>query len=219
MEFYKTFLFTFISLLPVCNPIGIASVFLTLTKPYENKARYRLAYRVGILSTALLFATLILGPAIFNFFGITLPFIKIGGGIVLFYTSWEMLTSTPRITEAEKLEAKNKDINDIAFFPLTLPLTAGAGAIAITSAIAIECSNNTNHLGAMQEYAGAAVGIVAVFALSTICYRFSDKIFNKIGKTGSTVVTRLSAFILLIIAMEVMWQGLSTLIVNLNKQL
>lgn len=205
---------TFLSLFPIVNPIGFSPAFLSLTEHLTSDERHRLAYRVAIYSVILLLSVLFFGKYILGFFGLTLPFIRIAGGLVVAFTAWQMLNARPKLSKLEKKEYK--DSEDVAFFPLTLPLTAGAGAIAITVAIAINIQP-VSEGNAILQYAFASIGIILIGITVAICYRFSDIIFHRIGRTGANVITRIFAFLLLAISISVIWQGLLPLII-LAKQ-
>ena len=210
MTFFSIFSLIFLSLLPIVNPVGMSSLFLGLTNHLPSKARHQLAYKVAIYSASLLIGILFLGPSVLTFFGVTLPFIRIAGGLLVAFTAWQMLNSKPKLSKKETEEYSDSD--DLAFFPLSLPITAGAGSIAITIATSLDISPSFN-IHAIVLYLGASLGIIVMMSLSGICYRFSDTILNKIGRTGTNVVTRLSAFVLLAIGLEVVWAGILSLIV------
>ncbi|HBM17120.1 MAG TPA: hypothetical protein DD381_12365 [Lentisphaeria bacterium] len=101
------------------------------------------------------------------------------------------------------------------FFPLTLPLTAGAGAIAITIALALRIPDGISH-NSIVMYAGGVTGIFLMSLFVAVCYRFGGYIMDKIGTTGSNVVTRLSAFIIMAIGIAVIWDGVKPLILSLK---
>ena len=210
MSFFSVFSLIFFSLLPIVNPVGMSSLFLGLSNHLPAHERHKLAYRVAVYSAFLLILILVFGPPVLQIFGLTLPFIKIAGGLLVAFTAWQMLNSKPKLTEREREE--HSDSEEIAFFPLTLPITAGAGSIAITVAIGSSISESLN-FHAIIQYLGAIGGIIAMMSLSGICYRFADTILHKLGRTGTNAVTRLSAFILLAIGLQVIWGGVLALIV------
>lgn len=210
MGFTEIFSITFLSLLPIINPIGMSSMFLALTGQLDAEERHKVAYRVATYSFLLLLGVLFAGKWVLEFFGLTLPFIRIAGGLLVSITAMQMLNAKPKLSEAEKKDVERND--EIAFFPLTLPITAGAGAIAIIIAVSVGIPTEVDgHF--VLLYFGASLGILCMAILVAICYRFADSILNKIGKTGTAVITRLSAFILLAIGFEVIWKGLLSLII------
>jgi|HubBroStandDraft_3_1064219.scaffolds.fasta_scaffold04492_5 multiple antibiotic resistance protein len=206
--------FPFVSIFSMVNPIGMAALFLEMTKHYSVDVRHKLAYRVAIYGFLLLVVALFVGPYVLNFFGVSLPDIQIAGGIFVFYTAWGMLTAQPKVSGVEAREAA--DSADIAFFPLTMPITAGAGSLAVTISLSSKISRSGR--SDLMDYGGAIIGIALVFVSTALCYRFADVIFRRIGHAGTNVITRLSAFILLAIGVEIVWGGLKPLILALSAK-
>jgi len=192
-------------LFSVVNPIGMSAVFLTLTKSHPAALRHQYAYRVAIYGFALLVTTFFIGPYILIFFGISLYNIQFAGGMILFYTAWNMLDTKPKISTEEQKEALVKE-TDICFFPLTMPITAGAGSMAITITLATKPIKGEQSI--FLQISAALIAILVVFIIVGLCYRYADTIFKKLGHTGTNVVTRLTAFILLAISINVAWNGL-----------
>ncbi|MDF2941118.1 MAG: hypothetical protein K0R66_1760 [Gammaproteobacteria bacterium] len=207
-SFANTFFYAFAALFSMLNPIGMSAVFLAITKDYPAAIRHKMAYKVAVYAAILLVASFFVGPYLLRFFGISLASIQIAGGMLVFYTAWGMLDTKPKISNSEEEEALKN--TDITFFPLTMPITAGAGAIAVTIAQAakITTANTIELLGAISS----VCAIVFVCIIVAVCYRFSDEIFNRLGATGTNVVTRLTAFILLAISVNVIWEGVLGLI-------
>lgn len=201
----KYFLYAFISLFPIVNPIAMSSVFFSMTKHATDLQRKKLAIVVALYGTILLLSTLFTGPFVLNFFGLQPADIRIAGGLVVFSIAWKMLLSKEHNVNA----VKNDDIMHLAFFPLTMPITAGAGSIAITIALSTHAYKARNMI---DQYSFSAVAIIAIFISVYFCYRFSTIIFKILGNTGSKVVTALSAFILLAIGVSLTWTGIRLLL-------
>lgn len=206
--------FSFVSMFSMVNPIGMAPVFLEKTAGLPAAARHALAYKVAINGTILLVITMLVGPYVLQFFGLTLGDIQVAGGIFVFYAAWQMLTAASSPSVENRTPAEPVAPGDIAFFPLTMPLTAGAGSIAISLSLSSKIIHSGDDLTA--TYAGAAAGICLVFLLVAICYRFADTIFVRIGPAATAVITRLTAFLLLAIGVSVTWGGLKALILTLH---
>ncbi len=206
--------FTFVSIFSMVNPLGMAPVFLDKTGGQSLSSRHALAYKVAIYGAILLIITLFVGPFILQFFGVSLPDIQIAGGIFVFYTAWQMLTAGPA-GPSDRTTATSEGSADIAFFPLTMPITAGAGSIAIALSLSSKILHGGGNIAA--GYAGAIIGICLVFASVALCYRFADAIFSRIGPAGTGVITRLTAFLLLAIGVAVTWGGLRPLLLTLHS--
>lgn len=208
----NVFLYAFIALFPMVNPIAMSSAFYAMTQYATDVQRKQLATQVAWYGTVLLIATLIVGPYLLRFFGLQSADIRVAGGLVVFSIAWKMLVQPTDSKPPVQEQANNDDIMSSAFFPLTMPLTAGAGSIAIVVALATRAKTTFNML---DQYIGIMLAIIAIFILVFFCYRYSATIFKVLGKTGSKVVSSLSAFILLAIGVSVIWSGISMLIATL----
>lgn len=216
--FSNVFVYAFVSLFAIVNPIGMSAVFLEFTKKFSNEHRHAAAYLIAIYGTILLIATFFIGPYILRFFGISLPSIQVAGGILVFYSAWGMLnTKTKPSAEEEKVSMPKGVWSDTIFFPLTMPITAGAGSIAVTIAMAARFEKENVY--DIPTISAAIAAIILVFVTVAICYRYADNIFSKLGRTGTSVVGSLSAFILLAIAVTVIWEGILGLIMPLISPL
>jgi multiple antibiotic resistance protein len=215
-NFFHLLSYTFMAIFPVTNPIGMAPIFLSLTRQFSQEKRRAMAIRVAIYSFFVYWIILIAGSWVLGFFGLSIPIIKIAGGAILFAAAFNMLTSKPKITPEEQEETLKKT-GDITFFPLTMPITTGAGSMAIAMAIGAEIVGKGQlSLATIGQLLGATAGIFLLSISILICYYFSNYIFTKLGKTGTDVVTQLSAFILLAVSVEVIWEGIFTLISALH---
>lgn len=215
-DFINALTFTFMSVFSMVNPIGMAPVFLAQTSRQPTEVRHRLAYKVAAYGAILLIISMFIGPAILQFFGVTLADIQVAGGIFVFFTAWGMLVANPRQGKSAVAEPEFSEdsAEDIAFFPLTMPITAGAGTIAIV--LTISSKINGSWHTQLLSYLGAITGILLVFLIVAVCYRFADVIFRKLGPAGTAVLTRLTAFLLLAVGVSIVWGGITGLIATLK---
>jgi len=206
MPYLHIFFFTFASLFSITNPIGVSAVFLAMTQHETVLKQKHIAKKVGLYSLILLIATFFIGPYVLLFFGISLSSVQVAGGMLVFYTAWSMFGAQPKISHEEKKEAFDK-AEDCAFFPLTMPLTAGAGAMA--AVIAIASNLKKEHQFNFYSISSVLLAIIIVCLIVWLCYRYAGRIVSLLGQTGSNVITRLTAFILLAIAVTTIWDGFS----------
>ena len=204
--FANSFLLTYAALFPIVNPFGSAPLFLGLTEYCTGDQRRVLAGKVAFNSFFLLLGSLFVGSHVLEFFGISLPVVRIGGGLVVTAFGWKLLNSEPSPDgghDAAKTNAAPMD----AFYPLTMPLTVGPGSISV----AITLGSQRPKVMDFTDFAllgGAAVlGVVAITASVYLCYRFAQRLVSMLGHAGTNVVVRLSAFILLCIGIQIMWSG------------
>ena len=206
-ELTNTFLLVFAGLFPIVNPVGSAPLFLSLTRYCSEAERHRLAWRVAINGFCLLLGSLFVGSHVLEFFGITLPTVRIAGGLVLIAFGWRTLHAegdTERTADAHEQLLGPTD----AFYPLTMPLTIGPGSMSVAITLGSQRPKEFESLGHLALLGGAAVGgLLAITATVFVCYRFAERIVVMLGQTGTNVVIRLSAFILMCIGIQVLWNG------------
>jgi len=146
-EITKSILLIVTALFPIVNPIGESPVFLLLTQDYSTESRRLLARRVAMNSFMLLIVSVVVGTHILSFFGISLPVVQVGGGLVVVSTGWAMLTRSNQMDRGQVHQSvTQQDILRNAFYPLTLPLTVGPGSISIAITLG---ANEPRHLEAI----------------------------------------------------------------------
>ncbi len=204
--------YAFMALFPLVNPVGTTPIFLSLTVGATPEELRRLTHRVPVYAFFLLLVSLLLGGVIINFFGIQIAHVEVAGGLVVFYSAWEMLSGRSGDGGAgDRVQAAG----DRAFFPLTMPITAGPGCIAVAIAVGSRCVGRSVE-GTVAAYLGAALGLLALSVAVWFCFRFASGLFHRLGPTGALVVTKMSAFVLMAIGVEIFWTGLSQLILQLR---
>ena len=208
-EFINIAAFSFLALFPIVNPPAMTPFFLDMTSDISTDERNRLAGRISLYSLIMLLIVLVVGGWILKLFGISIHVIRIAGGILLFNMAWQMMNSEPGDSNSKNNGFKS-DSSSKAFFPMTMPITAGPGTIAVT--LSLIPSGSLLKLNTWVNFAGIAAGIAAVSLTVYIFYRYSGYFFGRLGKTGIQAVTKLSAFILLAIGVEIIWEGYKGLI-------
>ena len=206
-QIINTFLLVYVGLFPIVNPIGGAPIFLGLTRHCTDKERNSLALRVTFNSFLLLLGSLLVGSYVLEFFGITLPIVRVAGGLVVTATGWNLLQTGSE--DNQPVDHKPTPPSD-AFYPLTMPITVGPGSIAV--AITLGSQRPRTDLTHIAVLGGAAVaGLIAIAATIYLCYRFSEGTVGALGEDGTDALVRLSAFILLCIGIEIIWNGYTAL--------
>jgi multiple antibiotic resistance protein len=215
LEAAKTVLLIVSTLFPIVNPLGGSPIFLSLTREYSSGARWLLARQIALNSFFLLIGSFLIGTHILAFFGISLPVVQVGGGLLVISSGWTMLKEKDEDDRtAASREVEVKDIFRQAFYPLTVPLTVGPGAISA----AITLGANTPHqFGAGLLITLAAVAGSLIIALTIVlCYGFAERLAQLLGATGMSVIMRLSSFLLVCIGVQIFWNGVSALLSSLH---
>ena len=210
---FKTTFVVVAALLPILNPPGAAPVFLALTQGATPEVRAVLARRIALNVFFMLIVAMFVGSFVLEFFGISLPVVRVAGGLLVCSTAWHLLTAPdPQDTGDAALTAQSLTFDALsqrAFYPLTFPLTCGPGSIAV--AITLGANLQSSKI-ALLHMTTAALGILLLAVTVFVCLRYAERILRPLGKTGTTVFLRLMAFVLLCIGVEILWGGLSSLL-------
>lgn len=203
----KQFLFEFGTLFFIINPYGLSFVFLNRTLGLSEGERVSVARKVAVNSFAVLAVSLVAGTTILGVFGVSLPALRVAGGLVVAVSGWTMLNQASdgedgQVPSNRGLAAIEKE----TFFPLTIPLTTGPGTIA--TMITLAASQNA-HLGPLPSLLVSGTVILAVAATIFHAYGWVSRIARLVGVEGTRVITRLSAFLLLCVGVQIMMTGVT----------
>src|SRR5579862_1990439 len=124
VEAAKSLFLILSALFPIVDPLGGSPIFLAMTQEYSPSMRRALSWRIAVNSFFLLVGSYFIGTHVLSFFGISLPVVQVGGGLIVISTGWALLTQGNGDDRKEvKEKIKPKDPFRNAFYPLTLPLT------------------------------------------------------------------------------------------------
>ena len=213
INFIKVLAVTFAALFPVVNPIGDAPIFLSLTRRYPQSAQEVLARKIAAYGFALLAGSFLFGSEILSFFGVTLAVIQITGGLIVAATGWSLLNQQVAASSEEQTSATLEDALQHAFYPLTLPITVGPGCISIAITLGAHLRHQAGpgfEHGYPRHFLAALTGMFLLCVLVWVCYGNAGRLVKMLGKSGTTIVTRLSAFILMAIGVQIIFNGLSS---------
>ena len=206
----------FAALAAIINPPASVPIFLASTAGCPTDVRKVLAWRIAVNVFFILVGSMFIGSYILDFFGLSLPIVQVGGGLLITSIGWGLLNQREDSAAAPSATTwRPEELATRAFYPLTLPLTVGPGSISV----ALTLGANTSETGINRvALIAAMVTGVALIALSIyLCYRFAENIAHMLGQTGTSVFLRLSAFIALCIGVQITWNGVSTLLKSLLK--
>ncbi|MEZ5901385.1 MAG: MarC family protein [Hyphomicrobium sp.] len=205
----KSLLLVPVTLLPIINPLSTAPIFVTTVGKDSNLAA-RLARQVAINSWFVIVASMLIGTYVLAIFGISLPVVRIGGGLLVASTAWRLLHNSEEDEVHARAAEKTYEMSDAevvrrSFFPITFPLTTGPGTIAAAIALGaqIPSSPALYVAGVFVAVAGAALVSLALYLI----FKNSTSVVVWLGDVGMLVLTRLMAFILLCIGIQIMWYG------------
>jgi multiple antibiotic resistance protein len=244
MTLWNSFFLAFSALLPLINPVGSALVFLGLVGE-ASPATYRsLARRIAINTVIFLAVIELLGSALLNFFGISLPIVQLAGGLVVAAIGWSLLNEkdTEAVTArqnataedcaesaeaAEAVETAEKQAREPGrepeedalsmktFYPFTFPITAGPGTIVVMLTLSAHASSHVLAQNVLG-HVGVFLASIVLCAMVYPCYAYAPALTRAISPNTAHGVLRVIAFILLCIGVQIAWNGLSTLIPALH---
>jgi len=204
----RNLLLVFSALLPIVNPFGMAPIFAEMTLGYPETVRRTVAMRVAINGVALLVASLLIGSYILQFFGISLAAVQIGGGLLVTLSGWKILNKSDDFGDKQIQEPPSSQaILSQAFYPLTMPLTVGPGSIAVALTLGSNLHAET-HMQLFFSALTAIIGILLIGVTIFLCYWFSEALQRLLGPTGTSILIRLSAFIVVCIGVQIVFNGL-----------
>lgn len=199
-----------LTLLPIINPLSGAPVFMATAGGHANVIQ-KLAKQVAINCFTVLVVSMLVGTYVLEFFGISLPIVRLAGGLLVAATGWRMLNSNDdddvrnAVAHSQSSPLSEADIVRRSFFPITFPLTTGPGSIAAAIALGAKLPSTPTLyvVGAFVALLGAAITALVIYGV----YRHSAALLTRLGEIGTLVMMRLAAFILLCIGIEIMWTG------------
>lgn len=208
----NAFLLVYAALFPIVNPVGSAPIFLRLTMPYSTDERSSLALGVARNSFLLLLGSLLIGSHVLVFFGITLPVVRIAGGLVVAAFGWQLLHAGEEPDDKRSAATAPPGASTDAFYPLTMPLTVGPGSISVAVTLGSQRPSAASGVADLALLGGGAIaGLAAITVTIYVCYRFAGNLVTVLGERGTSVLMRLSAFILFCIGIQIVWNGYVTL--------
>ena len=208
----ESILVTLAALLPIVNPLGAAPIFLAMSADLPAEGRRHLATVVARNAFVLLAAALLIGSYVLEFFGISLPIVRVAGGLVVIGAGWRLLHEghMDDRPEARVVDAWERELERRAFYPLTFPLTVGPGSISI--AITLGARDVSDSASRALFVVTDLIGIAIIAVIVYLSYRFASRLIARLGETGTNVFLRLSAFIMLCVGVAIFWGGVVGLV-------
>lgn len=201
LHLWSIFLGTVVGLLPLINPLAAAPTFLAITEGDSEERRREQALKGCLYMVGILVSFLIGGTFIMNFFGISIPGLRIAGGIMLTGIGMNMLAAhRASDDEREEREAARKKV-DVSFSPLAMPMLSGPGSIAVTLGF-------TSLATGPVDYIAIIAGILVVALITWVTLRLSGKIVTFIGPVGVSAMTKIMGFLIMCIGVQFVVNGI-----------
>ena len=217
--FGKSFLFVLAALLPILNPAATAPIFLGLTEGASRHTHEMLARRIARNMFWLLLGAMAVGSYVLDFFGISLPIVRVGGGLIVAASAWRLLNAghASQDSRAELAEAFTPEqARRQAFYPLTFPISCGPGSIAAAITVGVPLHDQRFALS-LARMGGGVLALFVIGVLLYLAFRYADRLLRPLGEAGTVIFLRLSAFILLCLGVQIIWDGVYQLGIGLLR--
>lgn len=216
-DMFSQLMVHYTALFSIINPLGSAFVFFAITRALPLRERERLAGRVGLYTWVTLLVALFGGLYLLSFFGISLPVLRVAGGIIVALTAWQLLsTSDDPMQSTLPSLAEGRNAAQLAFYPLTMPLTVGPGSISVAITLAANAPSHLSERLTASAISALAVTLIAVTVY--LCYRYADRLTRLLGATGTGIIVRISGFLLFCIGIQIFWFGAQELLRSLIQR-
>ena len=214
----ETLLLVFAAIFPVVNPPGAGLIFLGMTRGASSQTRRWLARRVAVNAFVIMNLSLTVGALVLKIYGISIPVLRVAGGLIVAVAGWKLLNEENSKTADEAASKEgHTDFTGLAFYPLTMPLTTGPGTIAVM--ISLGLSRSAYSDGRILPFLVAILLATMIIALMIyICFAYSDRVPRLLGAVGTDILVRLTAFILFCLGVQIIWTGASELLGTVTLQ-
>jgi multiple antibiotic resistance protein len=199
-NWFHIVLTTIIALFPIVDPMGAIPLFITFTEGDSEKKRANQLFKACLYVFSMLTVFLVAGNLLISFFNISLPGIRIAGGLVLAKIALDLLRAEPHFRPTEEERAESIEKRDISFIPLAMPTLSGPGAIAVTLGL-------TPMLEHWYDYLAIILGILLITISCWLILKASTRILKYIGINGMHVISQLMGFMLLCVGIQFMING------------
>jgi multiple antibiotic resistance protein len=214
LPFLHTILIGFLSLFPAVNPIGSAFMVDPLLGDLSFPERRRAAKKIAFYAFAICAVSALIGSYILRLFGLSIPIVQLAGGIVICRMGWLLLTSEQSVKGAKETAQPARAegaIDNILFYPLSFPMTTGAGTISVILTLSAH-EEDRNLLTHFLNLGALLVAILLICITIYFCYVNTARVIRRLGPRGEQIVNRLSAFIVFCIGMQIGWTGIHALL-------
>lgn len=216
-EFYQSFIhFLFIGLIalfPVINPIGSAFIVNPYLSHLTRKERSNAVKKIVFYAFILCTVSLLAGQYILHLFGISIPVVQLAGGIMICKIGWEFLTSDKDEDEDKKSEAEGlrshgySSIQNKLFFPITFPITTGAGTISVLFTLSAH-SSAYEKTDMLLNTMAIILAIIIMCILVYVFYCNTETFINYLGSNGEKIINRITSFLIFCVGLQIAITGI-----------
>jgi multiple antibiotic resistance protein len=199
-----------LAILPIVNPLGAVPLVMTVAAHLSEADRLRQIRRACVYTFVMMAGFLLAGGVIMSFFGISVPGMRIAGGMIVASIGFQMLFPSAPLPSRE-LERETGHKADIAFTPLAMPGLAGAGTFAVIMSLSSQASARLG-FDRVLDFIAVLLAIVIVALLCFATLRAAERLHRVLGPTGMIALTRLTGFLMVCIGVQFIIDGLTAIL-------
>ena len=216
IELFQAIGLGLVVILPLANPLTTVALFLGLAGNMNNEERNKQSLMASVYVFIILMVAWYAGQVVMSTFGISIPGLRIAGGLIVAFIGFRMLFPQQKSHDSMEAKIKSEELVDeptanIAFVPLAMPSTAGPGTIAML----ISTASTVKHGVDFPDWVVLTAPPI-IFALVGIilwgCLRSSGAIMRLVGKGGIEAISRLMGFLLVCMGVQFIINGVLEII-------
>ncbi|MFM2102149.1 MAG: hypothetical protein RIR05_1135 [Bacteroidota bacterium] len=206
MPDWSFFVTVLIGLFSLINPLGALTVYLTLTQDYTEDQKLQTLKKTCIYIFLICIVSYYIGVYILNFFGISIPALRLAGGLVIFRSGWQLLNVTHKKELRNSIREDSNQREDISFSPLAMPLLAGPGSMSFLITLFSNRSEQWSFAIMQDGFAILAV-LIVVIALYFI-FKYAPRLIKYTGQSGILALSKIMGFIVIGIGVQMIINSL-----------
>lgn len=211
------FLTILIGLFSLINPLSALPIYLGLTQDYSEDNKLRTLKKTCLYILVICMVSYYLGVYLLNFFGITIPALRVAGGLIIFRSGWQLLNVQHKKELRGNIKEETDKREDISFSPLAMPLLAGPGSMSFLITLFSNRSDDVND-ALWQDVAAITAIIIVVFSIYFI-FKFAPRLMKYTGQAGLTSLSKVMGFIVIGIGVQMILSSISTVVKNMYLDL
>jgi len=220
IELFKAIGLGLVVILPLANPLTTVALFLGLAGNMNREERNRQSLMASVYVFAIMMAAFYAGQVVMNTFGISIPGLRVAGGLIVAFIGFRMLFPQQKMEDQPEVESKSEELNkhptaNIAFVPLAMPSTAGPGTIAMI----ISSASTIKHGADFPDWVLMVAPVLVFLSVSVIlwgCLRSSGAIMKLVGKGGIEAISRLMGFLLVCMGVQFIINGILEIVTTFH---
>lgn len=204
------FITILIGLFSLINPLSALPIYIGLTEEYSEENKLRTLKKTCLYILIICLVSYYLGVYLLHFFGITIPALRVAGGLIIFRSGWQLLNVQHKKELKGNIKEESNTNDDISFSPLAMPLLAGPGSMSFL--ITLFSNRSDNFQEALWQDIAAVAAIVIVAISIYFIFKFAPRLKKYTGQSGLTSLSKVMGFIVIGIGVQMIITSISAVV-------